>query len=113
MAPEITTVSKPKSRPPRAPVRVAFIRLRFGRMARGSLISKPSYRLALSLPNADRRTTRATILRRHALSRLISDDRPRQELGLRLCDLVIVPVQMRAWTPARQPVWRPRSEEHT
>src|ERR1035438_5438309 len=32
MIPEITTVSKPKSRPPSAPVRVAFIKLRFGRI---------------------------------------------------------------------------------
>src|SRR5580692_2676566 len=32
MAPEITTVSKPKSSPPSAPVSVAFIRLKLGRI---------------------------------------------------------------------------------
>ena len=38
MAPEMTTVSKPKSSPPSAPVSVAFIRFRLGRM--GSLVEQ-------------------------------------------------------------------------
>jgi hypothetical protein len=38
---------------------------------------------------------------------------PRKQLVLRLSDLVIVPEQMRAWTPAQQPVWRPALRSET
>src|SRR5258708_38954299 len=38
--PEITTVSNPKSRPPSAPVRVAFIRFTLGRMVSCSLFNQ-------------------------------------------------------------------------
>jgi hypothetical protein len=40
----MTTVSNPKSKPPRAPVRVAFIRFRLGRMFSLSSVTRTSYR---------------------------------------------------------------------
>src|SRR6185437_6999750 len=100
--PEITTVSKPNSSPPSAPVRVAFIRFRLGRMRvlvnhsyptdprRGRTTSRPPIRLLPHLhPPCDSQQMRCFEgARLHTLLKIPSKelcDRARLQLRLQPC----------------------------